>query len=53
MTLGAFTGYFWNRNSNKNTFYPYGQHQGYFVSGVIYSKADGDIDKKSTTRYVI
>ena len=23
MTLGAFTGYFRNRNSNKNTLYPY------------------------------
>ena len=40
MTLGAFTGYFRKRNSNKNTLYPYNQYAGHFVLGVIYSKCD-------------
>lgn len=38
MTLGAFTGYFRNRDSAKNTTYPYNQYDGHFVLGVIYSK---------------
>jgi hypothetical protein len=38
MTLGAFTGYFRNRDSTKNTTYPYNQYSGHFVLGVIYSK---------------
>ncbi|MCL4303548.1 MAG: restriction endonuclease [Anaerolineae bacterium] len=38
MTLGAFTGYFRNRDSSKNTTYPYSQYSGHFVLGVIYSK---------------
>ena len=40
MTLGAFTGYFRKRDSNKNTFLPYNQYAGHFVLGVIYSKGD-------------
>lgn len=46
MTLGAFTGYFRNRESKKNTLYPYGEYQGHFVLGVIYTKADGVIDER-------
>ncbi|MGO8928621.1 MAG: type II restriction endonuclease [Limisphaerales bacterium] len=42
MTLGAFTGYFRNRDSKKNTLYPYSQYAGHFVVGVIYSKC-GDV----------
>jgi hypothetical protein len=38
MTLGAFTGYFRNRDSTKNTTYPYNQYSGHFVVGAIYSK---------------
>lgn len=38
MTLGAFTGYFRNRESAKNTTFPYNQYSGHFVLGVIYSK---------------
>jgi hypothetical protein len=38
MTLGAFTGYFRNRESTKNTLYPYGSYSGHFVLGVIYSQ---------------
>lgn len=40
MTLGAFTGYFRQRESNKNTLYPYGDYEGHFVLGVIYSKCE-------------
>ncbi|KAF0206272.1 MAG: type II restriction endonuclease [Gallionellaceae bacterium] len=46
MTLGAFTGYFRNRKSNKNTLYPYGEYQGHFVLGVIYSKPLNVIDER-------
>jgi hypothetical protein len=42
MTLGAFTGYFRNRDSKKNTLYPYSQYAGHIVVGVIYSKC-GDV----------
>ncbi|WAS04419.1 hypothetical protein LQF76_10335 [Gloeomargaritales cyanobacterium VI4D9] len=46
MTLGAFTGYFRNRNSNKNILYPYCEYQGHFVLGVIYTKTDEVIDER-------
>lgn len=46
MTLGAFTGYFRNRDSNKNTLYPYRQYAGHFVLGVIYSKCDDVADER-------
>lgn len=46
MTLGAFTGYFRNRNSTKNTTYPYNQYSGHFVLGVIYSKSTGVADER-------
>lgn len=46
MTLGAFTGYFRKRSSNKNTLYPYEQYSGHFVLGVIYSKSDDAIDER-------
>lgn len=46
MTLGAFTGYFRNRESNKNTLYPYSQYAAHFVLGVIYSKCDEVADER-------
>lgn len=46
MTLGAFTGYFRKRSSNKNTLYPYEQYSGHFVLGIIYSKSENEIDEK-------
>ncbi|RJO63338.1 MAG: restriction endonuclease [Dehalococcoidia bacterium] len=46
MTLGAFTGYFRNRESNKNTLYPYNQYSGHFVLGVIYSKCPNVGDER-------
>lgn len=46
MTLGAFTGYFRKRDSNKNTLFPYNQYAGHFVLGVIYSKCDAVADER-------
>lgn len=46
MTLGAFTGYFRNRESNKNTKYPYGEYDGHFVLGVIYTKTNEAGDER-------
>lgn len=40
MTLGAFTGYFRNRTSSKNTTFPYGEYSGHYVVGVIYRRSD-------------
>lgn len=40
MTLGAFTGYFRNRQSMKNTMFPYIAYQAHLVLGVIYSKIE-------------
>lgn len=47
MTLGAFTGYFRNRESTKNTKYPYGQYSGHFVLGVVYSQAYENPNEKT------
>lgn len=46
MTLGAFTGYFRNRDSSKNTLYPYSQYTAHFVLGVIYTKCDDVADER-------
>lgn len=46
MTLGAFTGYFRKRDSNKNTLFPYNQYACHFVLGVIYSKCDDVADER-------
>lgn len=40
MTLGAFTGYFRNRDSTKNTTFPYSRYKAHIVLGIIYSVAD-------------
>ena len=46
MTLGAFTGYFRNRNSTKNITFPYDDYTGHFVLGIIYSRTDGGVDER-------
>jgi hypothetical protein len=46
MTLGAFTGYFRQRDSRKNTLYPYNQYSGHSVLGVIYTKCDDVADER-------
>lgn len=48
MTLGAFTGYFRNRESTKNIAYPYSKYAGHFVLGVIYSQSEEIIDERKT-----
>lgn len=45
MTLGAFTGYFRNRESNKNVMHPYGSYKAHIVLGVIYSENPNSIDE--------
>jgi hypothetical protein len=45
MTLGAFTGYFRDRESRKNSSFPYGSYEGHFVLGIIYSKVR-DLDER-------
>lgn len=51
MTLGAFTGYFRNRNSNKNITFPYSEYSKHYILGVLYSSSDIEIDEK--TRFTI
>jgi len=46
MTLGAFTGYFRDRESGKNITFSYGEYIGHFVLGVIYSRVEADIDER-------
>jgi len=47
MTLGAFTGYFRDRNSTKNISFPYQEYTGHFVLGVIYSRTDDAGDERN------
>lgn len=46
MTLGAFTGYFRNRQSTKNVTYPYSSYKAHIVLGIIYSENDEAIDER-------
>ncbi len=50
MTLGAFTGYFRERQTTKNISFPYGSYLGHYVLGVIYSKAAGEVDERRKYR---
>lgn len=45
MTLGAFTGYFRNRESSKNVTYPYAAYSAHIVLGIIYSENDDAFDE--------
>jgi hypothetical protein len=45
-TLGAFTGYFRQRSSQKNVTFPYEQYDKHFVLGTIYSRTDEVIDER-------
>ncbi|MEF9923421.1 MAG: type II restriction endonuclease [Muribaculaceae bacterium] len=47
MTLGAFTGYFRDRKSSKNTTFPYDEYIGHFVLGIIYSRSNDISDEKA------
>lgn len=46
MTLGAFTGYFRNRESTKNTTFPYQDYQYHLVLGVIYTQVSESANEK-------
>lgn len=46
MTLGAFTGYFRNRQSSKNVTYPYSSYKAHLVLGIIYTENDSAIDER-------
>ncbi len=50
MTLGAFTGYFRNRESTKNTLYPYGSYSAHLVLGIIYSQINDNPNEKQFTQ---
>jgi hypothetical protein len=50
LTLGAFTGYFRNRNSTKNVTFAYDKYFGHFVLVVIYSR---QILTEETKRYTL
>lgn len=44
-TLGAFTGYFRERNSTKNITFPYNQYGKHYVLGIIYTKQENATDE--------
>lgn len=48
MTLGAFTGYFRNRQSTKNVTFPYSSYKAHIVLGIIYSENDAAIDERKS-----
>lgn len=45
MTLGAFTGYFRNRQSTKNVTHPYSSYKAHVVLGIIYSENNNALDE--------
>jgi len=45
-TLGAFTGYFRQRQSTSNITFPYGEYAAHYVLGVIYSRSEEIIDER-------
>ncbi|MCM1311248.1 MAG: EcoRV family type II restriction endonuclease [Bacteroides sp.] len=47
MTLGAFTGYFRNRESAKNVTYPYSSYKAHIVLGIIYSENESVDERRS------
>lgn len=46
-TLGAFTGYFRYRESNKNITFPYREYSKHYILGAIYTKQEGKIDERN------
>jgi len=47
-TLGAFTGYFRDRESKKNITFPYNSYAGHFVLGIIYTRCGEPPDWRRT-----
>ena len=46
-TLGAFSGYFRDRESAKNITFPYAEYCHHYVLGIIYSRSSEFIDERS------
>lgn len=46
-TLGAFTGYFRNRDGKKNITFPYKEYSKHYILGAIYTKQAGEIDERN------
>ncbi len=44
-TLGAYSGYFRDRHTIKNTTFPYSAYSGHFVLGVIYDRSEVKADE--------
>ncbi|MBP7796695.1 MAG: hypothetical protein KA059_07985 [Elusimicrobiales bacterium] len=44
-TLGAFTGYFRSRDSNKNITFPYKEYSKHYILGVIYTRQEELVDE--------
>lgn len=44
-TLGAFTGYFRSRDSNKNITFPYKEYEKHYILGIIYTQQEELIDE--------
>lgn len=47
-TLGAFTGYFRDRESKKNTTFPYGEYRKHYVLGIVYSRSSKVMNERTT-----
>ena len=55
MILGAYTGYFQERTSNKNIVYPYSQYKKHYILGMIYSREEFNelkVEKIENYKYV-
>lgn len=48
-TLGSHGEYFTNRQSTKNVQFPYGDYQGHFCLGIIYSRTNGEHSAETQT----
>ena len=49
-TLGAFTGYFRQRQSTKNITFPYDEYAAHFVLGIIYTRQEELVDEQKSYR---
>lgn len=48
MTLGAFSGYFRDRESTKNIQHPYKEYKSHLVLGIVYKQMDESVDEFHT-----
>ncbi|MBQ7279754.1 MAG: restriction endonuclease [Bacteroidales bacterium] len=47
LTLGSYWGYFRNRDSKKNTDYPYSAYKCHLVLGMLYRQSKSDLNEKN------